>query len=231
MANEIIYYDIATDRAFRADQSPAENNNVPNLRYKNVKVIEWQFLASASVDGNGDYDDLDDSLAGLNITASAAVDNDAYHYDDAAVVTPIVAATPITTVKLSGVDEDLLRECGRIKFTNAAAETETICYNGYVADGSNYVFTLANASYVAGAQTPTYSYILADTARILQNPIVKDAAVDCTDMATGKFIITLDCDNIIFQTMIHGSREISNCNLELTVKDVDEDKECLCQRN
>lgn len=214
MATETIYYDMVADLAYRSDGTRMANGNLPELRYRGVKALNIQLLNSSTLT------DFYTDLAAVTVTASVAVDNDAAHYNDGTVSTPaIVDGVAISTIKVAGLTA-IPRTCGRLKLTNAAAETETINYNGWSVTGGVYTFTLADASYVVGDQTPTYAYIVGCAVRVLQLPIVKDASVDVTDKATGLFVASLDCDNIIFQDMVEGSREISGCRLELQVLNV-----------
>lgn len=214
---EKIYYDLSTDIAFRADGSQLANDNKPELLYKLTKELQVQFLNSSTLT------DVHTGLAATANSATAAVDNDAVHYDDGAVSTPaIVGGVAIATIKVSGLSLTP-RICGQIKLTNSDAETETINYRGYSLANGIYTFTLADVNYTVGDQTPTYSYDVADAVRVLQLPIVKDSAVDCTDKATGLFAVTLDCYNAIYQDLIEGNTEISNCKFEIQILDSDGD--------
>ncbi|MFQ3578662.1 MAG: hypothetical protein SNJ71_00800 [Bacteroidales bacterium] len=189
---------------------------MPTFRYKQKKQICWQYLASARKT-NGVFDDFDTSLASVNVSATAAIDNNAIHYYDGIPNVAITGGVSISTIEVKNLS-GTPRICGRIKLTNENGQSETINYNGVTLSNSIYTFTLADSNYVVGAQTPTYSYnTTTSTARVLENPIVKDSNVNCTNKSTGLFIITLDCNNIIYQDTIEGSTEISGTVIELTV--------------
>lgn len=217
--SEKIYYDLQTDTAYRADGSQIANDNLPEFRYRNEKQLEWNLLKTASKNANDEFNDPETAYAAMTITATAAIDNDAKHYDDGAVSSPaIVGGVAIAAIKVSGLTE-VPRIAGRLRLTNDAGETETINYYGYSLASGVYTFTLADGSYVAGDQTPTYSYSVADAVRVLQLPIVKDSAVDVTNKAAGVFVTTMDCDTVIYQELIEGETEISSCKQELQILD------------
>ena len=217
MEIEKIYYDLSADKAYRSDKTEIANDNIPQFRYKGKKQIQWQFLNSARITNNV-FDDVHLGLASIAVAGSTSIDNNAVHYYDGkpnATITKAVAATTIVIKELEGAP----RICGRLRLTNAAGETETINYNGFTVSGTTYTFTLASSSYVAGAQTPTYTYLATDACRVLEIPIVKDATLDITGKATGLFVTTLDCFKLVYQDLIEGKDEIAGCKLEIIIKD------------
>jgi len=217
MANtETVYYDMQTDTAYRADGTEISNGNGPELRARFIKTLNIQLLKSSSKDSNDQFDDKYTEFSGMSVTASAAVDDNSIHYYDGLSNATITAGAPITTIAIKSLG-GTPRIAGRLKLTNATAQTETINYNGFSLANSIYTFTLANATYVTGAQTPTYSYAANDAVRVLEIPIVKDESVDCTDKATGLFVAELDCDNVVYVDEIEGETEIDNCKFELTI--------------
>jgi len=215
---EKIYYDMQNDVAYREDNTDAVNDNVIEFRYKEVKTLQIQLLASDSKDGSGDFDDEYTGLTGTSVTATCAVDNNAVHYYDGEVNTAITGSVQISTIKIDNLG-GTPRIAGRLKLTNSGGDTETINYNGFTLDDGVYTFTLADADYDVAAQTPTYSYAEDDDCRVKELPIVKDASVDVTDKNTGLFEAELDCHNIIYQNLIEGTEEISDCKCELQVLD------------
>jgi len=217
MEIEIIYYDLSTDKAYRSNKTEIANDNIPQFRYKSKKQIQWQFLNTATIT-NGVFSDVYTGLSATTVVATSSIDNNSVHFYDGhpnATITKAVSAATIVIKELEGVP----RICGRLKLTNAAGETETINYNGFTVSGTNYTFTLADASYVVGAQTPTYTYLTTDTCRVLEIPIVKDPTVDVTAKATGLFTTTLDCFKLVYQDLIEGEDEISGCKHEIIIKD------------
>lgn len=217
MDTEKIYFDLSTDTAYRSDNSEIANDNIPEFRYKGERKIQWQFLNTATLTNNV-FTDVYTGLAALTISATSSIDNDAKHYDDGNPNATITGGVAITTLPIKNLTETP-RICGRLKLTNDAGETETINYNEWSLANAVYTFTLANASYVAGAQTPTYTYLATDDCRVLQIPIVKDSAVDVTSKATGLLETTLDCFKLVYQDMIEGETEITGCKHEIIVLD------------
>lgn len=215
---EKIYYDMQNDVAYRADGTQVANDNLPEFLYKELKTLQIQLLASDSKDSNDDFDDEYTALAAVSVTATAAIDNDAVHYEDGDIDTAIAAAVAIETIDVAGLSTTP-RIAGRLTLTNDSDESETINYYGYTYASGVYTFTLADVNYSPGAQTPTYSYAEDDNCRVLQLPIVKDSSVDCTDKATGLFEVELDCNTAIFQELIEGEEEIDNCKIEIQVLD------------
>jgi len=213
---EIIYYNMADDRAYRGDGSALANDNVPLFRMRDLRDVEWRLLASDSRDANGVFDDPYTALVGETVTASMAIDNNAIHYADGKVETAITDGVAIGTIKLEALTQTP-RIAGTIKLTNSTAETENINYNGYTVTGGVYTFTLADGSFVVGNQTPTYAYAKGDAARVLEMPIVKDATVDVTGKDTGVFLGEMDCNNVIFLDLIKNQSEIASCLVELQV--------------
>jgi hypothetical protein len=73
-----IYYDMKTDNAYRADGSQIANDNVPEFPYKSQRKIYFQLLNSFTTA----LTDVYTRLASVTVTGSAAIDNDAIHYED-----------------------------------------------------------------------------------------------------------------------------------------------------
>ncbi len=217
--DELAYYDLSTDIAYREDQSEIANDNIPEFKYKLEKALAVQFLNSDSVDANGDFDDFADKSVASSSLATLDDNND--HFDDgAANAAYSIAGAPYSTVTLKSLTELTPRTVGRIKFTNAGGEEETIKYNG-VTPGAAGIFTFicADVNYDADPWTPSYNFAEDDVARYIENPIVEDQSVDITDKATGLFVATMDCNNVIAQDLTEGVAEIEDCKFELQLLD------------
>ncbi len=217
--DELVYYDLSTDIAYREDQSEIANDNIPEFKYKLEKALAVQFLDSDSVDANADFNDFADESAVS--AASASIDNNHDHYEDgAASAAYTIGGAPYSKVTLKNITELSPRAAGRIKFTKAGGDTETIKYNG-VSPGATgiYTFTCADANYDADPWTPSFNFAADDVARYIENPIVLDSSVDITDKATGLFVATMDCNNVIAQDLTEGVAEIEDCTFELKLLD------------
>jgi hypothetical protein len=216
--SEKIYYDMRTDKAYRGDGSDIANDNVPELRYKDDRYFEVQLLATDHKDGNGAFDDPYTDLDGVAAAASAAIDNNKTHYFDGLIHTAITGGAAIATVKVKSLS-GTPRSCGTIRLVNSTGQTETVNYNGFSVALAVYTFTLADSDFVVGSQTPTYSHAENDKTRVLELPIVKDAACDISQIADGILTIHADCNKLIYQELVHGSEEISGTLMEWQIFD------------
>jgi hypothetical protein len=201
----ILYYDVSTRKVYDETlENELGNDAIPYLAFKEECEVEWHLLNSKSLT------DVYTGFDGVTISPSMAVDDSYAWYAAGTLTSGLTAATPYSTVTVSGL-ESAPRAAGKIVVYTSAGLYETIYYNQVTASGSNYVFRCSDSSYVTAAFTPTNTYALGDTARVHESPYLKAASadIDQTDKATGVFIVSLDGDNSVFESAIQGRESIS----------------------
>jgi hypothetical protein len=206
---ETIFYDVNSDQAFRDDQTAVANNNKPEFVFRTKRSFILQLLNSTSIDANGNYNDFYTGFIGVTITPTGAIDNNADHYFDGELNAGISGSISSFEIKgLTGTP----RIVGTVKVTNGTGDFENINYNGFEVANGVYTFETADANFDPNPVTLTNTYSADDDARLKELPIIKIpfTEIDQTDKDTGKFIITVDSDTLIFQDLIEGSYSLGD---------------------
>lgn len=190
-------YGIGTDGELTALSGAIQ----PYIFYKETIQIRHQLL-------NGvDTTDVYTGLAGLTISASAAVDNNFTHYYTAAVSGAYTGA--ITAIVVTGLTGYTPTRTGRLLLINAANESESVDYTSWTLVGTTYTFAVS--------KTLTYTYANADVCRVSDTPIIKTTTVDLTNQATGLLIYTLNARTEPYQNKASTSSEIKDCKFEAQI--------------
>ena len=204
-----LYYNINSGKAYDAATNEISDNNRPFIFYSESINVTLQYLNSDTKDEDGAFTDFYTGFTGITITSSAAIDDNNIFYGETTLVTPLTAATPVSTITLATPDETP-RKYGTLKLTNSSGETESVNYNNYQVSGGNYIFTTADADYETTDYTPTYNFAEDDVVLIKEPPLVKSTTIDDTDKDTGAFVITLDGYNAVLFEEINGESQLKD---------------------
>ena len=212
---ETIFYDLATDKAFREDKSEIANLNLPENIYKLTADFNIQLLNSQSVDDNGNYSDFYVGFVGKTVTSRAAVDNNFIITSTALLAVALSTGVPVgtITIKALGTNFNTTRPAGTINLSS----TESVNYNAITADGDNWILQTANASFVTENYTPPADYAVNLALTSVELALIVDSAVDVTEKDTGLLVITNDSFNSVYQAEANGLEEIETCWQEFSV--------------
>ena len=204
--NYLVYYDVNTKRSYDENQQQIGGTNQPYILFREKMTVTIQYLNSANP--SDEYVGFN----GLTITSSVAVDNDFVHFNTGALVGSYSGA--ITSVTASGLSSVTPPSTGNLVLTNSSGESENVAYTARVKSGDNWIFTVS--------VTLTYSYANGDECKASEALIIKspNSEIDQTDKDTGKFVVTLDANNEVYQELIQGKTELTGCSLEHQVRDV-----------
>jgi hypothetical protein len=110
----------------------------------------------------------------------------------------------ITSIRIDGLTSATPPASGIIQLTNGASETERIAYTSYTTNGTgDYTFTVSC--------TLTYVYLNNDVASVEDTaPCVRvlNASIDKTNAATGRVVVSIDCDTTTFRDALDESEFI-----------------------
>ena len=219
MPNFTIYYVVPTGKAYASDGSEITNDNLPEIRFTQRTIINWQLLNSLEVNADGDFTDFYTGFAGKTISASACVDKDYDWENTGALAVGLTNGVAVSTVTVSGYtppDSPLVRPLGKIEIGS-----QSFYYCACVKSGENYIFTCADEDYIAANFTPSADYAADTELTVHEAAIIKATSagglIDITSYATGLFILTLISNNPVYKTLIEGKTKIDDCAQELKI--------------
>lgn len=210
-----IYFDINGEKAYNDQGSQITANNPPKISYREKAKYTVNYITKPPVLNSDGTITVTQYTGFPSSTSSGTVDNNYVKEQDANVNGTITAGSNATVTLKNVLSEP--RIAGTLNLDNGS-NNEDVNFNGFTDDGSNvYTFTLADANFVAGAQTLSYSYSADDDATVYEQPIIEANNISNAGYATGVYTGELNADNVVYNDVLGTSSSISSCIFEHNV--------------